>query len=692
MTSNSASPHTQNRTALFIAAALLLVAFVLRVYSVGEVPPGLTHDEVSELDVATQVRNGEWRLLYPGGFAEDGSEPGYYPFLSAAQSIWGSSSLARRLPSLFSGMIGLACLYVLSRRMFGRQVGLITLGAATVVWWSILMSRVILREVLEVPLYALALYSFWRGFELANQPDRPRVPLRPFLLAGFALGVLQYVHTIPRGLFLVFILFGVYLWLLHRPLFKRVWRGILVLVIMAELTAAPVVITASLNPDIDNEQTLFSLRLEGEEGLIQRVRSNTFWILGQFMFAGDSAWEFNIPYRPVFQPPLAILFGLGVLVTLRRFRRPAMAFVLIVLFVSLLPGILFKPFFPFARLVSAQTVGFAFVGLGVEAIGSGLSRFVSGKARAIGAAVSLGGLFAITLIGTVQDMLVAWPVMPQTRSTYNADLRDLARYLDAQPQPPDVSQCTLWIIYPWRPRYHLAVAQAAMPYFMQRRDVDVRWHDCRYSFVIPASGQFVYAHSDLHPLSDFLGRLVRKSWLDEARPIPGLKAALQVDARSALAAKLTEWRQLSVTWPPEVTGVLPAELPVNFGNRVELIGYRIRPKSQSVRPGENVAVVTYWRVTGSVPDDLIVFTHLYRTPVDIMAQQDQFDADGSDLKPGDIFAQVHEFIRVPPDTLAGSYWIGVGLYDRLSGERFPIFANDQRAGDRIFLTQIRVER
>ncbi|HLF26045.1 MAG TPA: glycosyltransferase family 39 protein [Anaerolineae bacterium] len=476
-----------------IAIGLLLVACFLRVYAIDEIPPGLTHDEVSQLDVAAQVHAGDWRLLYPGGFALDGAEPGYYPFLSAAQSIWGANPLARRLPSLFAGLIGLACLYALAARLFNRTVGLLTLGAATVVWWSILMGRVILREVLEAPLYALALYGFWRGFESARQPDPARAPLRPFILAGVALGALQYVHTIPRGLFLVFVLFGLYLWVFHRPLFKRTWRGILALVVVAELLAAPVVISASLNPDLDNEETLFSLRLDGEDGVIQRLQANTPWILGQFAFTGDAGWEFNLPGRPIFQPPLAVFFGLGVLVALLRFRRPVMAYVLIVLLVSLLPSILLKPWFPFGRLVSAQTVAFAFVGLGIQSVRSGLARFV-----------------------------------PQ--------------------------------------------------------------------------------------------------------------------------------------------------------------------RAQVVRAGDPVAVVTYWRVIGPAPDNLMLFSHLYRSPTDIMAQQDQFDVGGSDLQPGDIFAQVHEFIHVPPDTPAGAYWIGTGMYDRESGERLPIYVGEQRAADRIWLTQLQVER
>jgi 4-amino-4-deoxy-L-arabinose transferase-like glycosyltransferase len=161
--------------------------------------------------------------------------------LSASQAIWGETPLGRRLPSAFAGTIGLACLYVLVRRMFGARTGLLALAAASVAWWSIVMSRVILREVLEVPLYALALYAFWRGFQTATQSEHVHYPWKLFVLGGAALGAAQYVHTIPRGLFVTFMIFGLYLVIFQRELLSE--RGRLAAVIVvAEIIGAAVVV------------------------------------------------------------------------------------------------------------------------------------------------------------------------------------------------------------------------------------------------------------------------------------------------------------------------------------------------------------------------------------------------------------------------------------------------------------------
>jgi hypothetical protein len=181
---------------------------------------------------------------------------------------------------------------------------------------------------------------------------------------------------------------------------------------------------------------------------------------------------------------------------------------------------------------------------------------------------------------------------------------------------------------------------------------------------------------------------LKKPWLENAQPIAGVPGALQVDARSALAEQQAIWDQLPVAWPPEAQAPAPAQLPIDFNHAVELIGYQIKP--QQVKPGESVRVITTWRVTGELPADLIAFTHLYRTPTEVLAQQDQLDVDGPSLQPGDVFVQSHEFVTVPPETPAGAYPIGVGVYRKDSGERWPIYVGDQRVADRIFLTQVQV--
>jgi hypothetical protein len=235
---------------------------------------------------------------------------------------------------------------------------------------------------------------------------------------------------------------------------------------------------ATLNPDVDNLPSVGASVYDPEETLVDRVQANLPVVLGQFTSAGDHSWEFNWPGRPIFEPVLAVLFLLGVVVTLVHFRSPPHAS-FDSLVVSLLPSIMFDSNFAFARLVSGQPATFALLGLGLDALWRGLQRVVPARAFPLVSTLLAISLFAATAINTVRDMFNAWPANGQTRSTYNAEFLALGKYVGAQPTAPAVAQCTLWIVYPWRPRYHASLPRDGVSHFVQRNAGEFRWHDCR---------------------------------------------------------------------------------------------------------------------------------------------------------------------------------------------------------------------
>ena len=87
---------------LFIAVALMLLAFALRVYAINDFPPGLTHDEIAHLDVANQIRSGDWPNAAPVHHKTFG--PGLEDTVVCSESHGPERS--KRLPTKF--VIGLA--------------------------------------------------------------------------------------------------------------------------------------------------------------------------------------------------------------------------------------------------------------------------------------------------------------------------------------------------------------------------------------------------------------------------------------------------------------------------------------------------------------------------------------------------------------------------------------------------------
>jgi hypothetical protein len=84
-----------------------------------------------------------------------------------------------------------------------------------------------------------------------------------------------------------------------------------------------------------------------------------------------------------------------------------------------------------------------------------------------------------------------------------------------------------------------------------------------------------------------------------------------------------------------------------------------------------------------------MFVHLLRDER-IVAQQDLFSVMPDTLQPGDVFAQVHEFINVPPDARPGDYALAIGLYDTVTGQRLTIYDGNSPRGDRLTLTTVHI--
>ena len=87
---------------------------------------------------------------------------------------------------------------------------------------------------------------------------------------------------------------------------------------------------------------------------------------------------------------------------------------------------------------------------------------------------------------------------------------------------------------------------------------------------------------------------------------------------------------------------------MNFANTVNLIGSEIR--TPQVKPGQQVEVITYWRIATLVDQEAVLFTHVLSGDPNkpVLAQQDLLDVPSYYWLPGDAFAQVHRF-TIPAD-------------------------------------------
>ncbi|MEE8389900.1 MAG: glycosyltransferase family 39 protein, partial [Anaerolineae bacterium] len=225
---------------------ILLLAAVLRLWALGEVPPGLAHDEVANWLIARDVLAGRHAIYFTAAY---GHEPLYQYAQAATVALFGDHWLGLRYPSVAFGLLGLAITYVLTRRLFGTSVALLTMGWLATSFWPLFYARVAVRAITLPFTAAIAAYFLLRATnQLTNQPTRPQAT--NWLLAGIFLGLSLYTYMAARILPIIFVTFLVYLYLV-RASTPPPWPHVLAFLLTAVLVAAPITTWLAIHPDAE---------------------------------------------------------------------------------------------------------------------------------------------------------------------------------------------------------------------------------------------------------------------------------------------------------------------------------------------------------------------------------------------------------------------------------------------------------
>ena len=679
----SSAQYPRGASNLF-AIALLLVAFAMRTARLDQTPPGLHHDEVIYTSIAEKALNGGWSIFYAEG---QGREGFYIPFLAAALKWLGTGTFALRVPSVFLSILGLCAVFALTRRLFGSFVALFALAEMSCTFWTVFPGRVAMRAVSEPLVAALAAYALWRAISNskfqtpARRASASVSNFKSFAIAGALIGLTVYTYRGARALPGIVVLLPLYLALFDQEALRRMWRGLAVCAVVTLIVAAPLAIFLNAHPGIDQlawagrDRILKAL----SAGDVRPALNTTLATLGAFSFRGDPDDYYNLQGRPVFEPVTGMLFVVGALITLWRTLRGQLryAYLLTWLVLALAPGMVSEPAPHFYRIIGAQAAAFAVPGIAIAAIQHLIPKRISGTlAPARSAGVGYWVLAALLLadgLWNAQDYFIAWGRKETVRVLWNKPMAEIAGYLDHSDEQTPVAICSLLTS---RREAWLQTAPDFFRYLMRRDASTLRFYDCRYSLVFPNGGaETRYAFPGTAPTGQFVSRFLI-AWLDGAHPIKGASlsadnALEQMQVQTRLEDKL---KQLAFT-------------PVDL-HAMDLLGYELL--TPAPKQGQAIVLVTWWRVKQSpLPSSLAQFTHLLQGER-IVAQQDLFSVMPDTLQPGDVFAQVHEFINIPADTPPGDYTLAIGLYDSVTRQRLAIYDGNIPRGDRLILSTVHI--
>jgi len=629
---------------------------VLRFVALGQIPPGLYHDEAYNGLDGLEVLAGRGSIYFP---ANHGREPLYIYLSALPLALLGRAPAALRLAAAVVGTLTIPATVLLARSWFGKRVGWLSGAVLAVTLWHVHLSRVAFRAV-TMPLWtALALLV---GTWAWRRGGRGR-----WLLAGLVYGFGFYTYLPVRLTPLVLLLWAGLL--VAQGKAHRLWPGAAWFGLGAAIALAPLLGYTVGHWEVvmgrPGSVSVFNPAINKGDlpGTILRHLVRT---LGMFFVRGDRIPRHNLPGRPVFDPVLGLAMVTGTIwAAVRARRRLAPAFLLTWVGLMLVPTWLAEDAPHFLRAVGVLPLATVLPALGLAWAWERLER--AGR-EGTGLLVVLAAL-AIGLGATGRDYFVRYPALPEVHYFFEEAATRLAadvnRFLGSgwdgegwtarrgEPTPGR------WAFVEQR----MWVEWASIPFLIPSTDrVTTRPEE------VPSGVESVllilWPHEDYRERLDLLPTPARIQVWD------GPEAKGDLDPQPFVAY---------VAFAAEPVEEGQAEPLARFEGGIALLDARVVPEGKTWR------VELVWTTETPPQADYTVFIHLW----DGESLVDQGDGDPAGgrfpmtwWRAGDQVVDIHRL--TPPDEWQGTPRVVVGLYLRSTLERLSVVdAEGQVLGDQV---------
>lgn len=642
---------TRHSSYKFFGAMILVlfIAALFRFVAIDSAPPGWRDDELIEFGLDQRIVQG-WRPLF---IAEaEGHEPVYHYLHAGTIALFGENIIGYKwLPFAF-GLLTVALTYALAHRMFDVRVGLLAAALMAVSFWPIMYSRLGIRHIGLLP---WMLGAFYLLYPRASGPLRfttrifDRSPLR-IMLAGICLAAGLMTYFAGRAVPIILIGFLIYLLLFNRSILRRVWKPIGLAIFIGGLIALPMFIQIAQTPGGETRtEVVGGPLIELAKGNLKPAIDTTLGTLGMFTFAGDPESLYNLSGRPVFDWMTGAFFYLGVLISLIRLKRVENGFALAWLIIGIAPAFVSLPAGSFSHTIAAQPIVFVLTAYGAVSVVSWIfdkmTRRQEDKKNSRKVNLSsllpffLPVLVALNAYFTVRDYFGTWAHDDFVRFQYHAATRDIAKWLDQNPDVVDVAIGT-------NPN-ELVLDPVALKLDLKRDDVKARWFDPEFALVIPADKPAVFL-SEMQAPSEKVKQI--------------LISQPQLEHSSTTFEIYTMQHIAGILLPPNAT--------FNHGEFVFLGGTRAsidHPKS-----GQAIEWGTSWFMEEmpTLPR-LKMFLHVLNNNGEVVVGDDRESISFGNLNTGDLFWQI-SLITLPQNLASGKYQVEVGLYNPDTGERLKL--------------------
>ncbi len=645
------APHLARYTILLIT----LLAFALRVWQLANTPPGWRDDElINSLVISQKFLDGNFAVYYPDA---SGHEALYHALNAIMLHLFGPNAIGIRYLSTLLGTLTIPLTYLLGKRLFNDQTGLIAATALSLSFWSLIYSRIGLRHILAPLLALLAFHFFWKTFKMGDRRletkslNTDHWLLNTVLAALFtALGF--YTYFASRGVPLILIAFCIYLSLFSKGVFKKYWRWWLMMFGLTAVLILPLIINLQNQPPTDNRVAELAVPItEARLGNYQSLLDYTSTTLSMFHATGDNESLYNIPNRPIFGTIPAIVFWIGIAITIgltlynlrptphaphtpsvipHQLLNTAPTFLLFWWLAGISPAFISVPPASLGHTILAQPATYLLLALPLGKLWQWKPTTQLPKYLFI--------LLTILLVIPIAsrdlpDYFTEWPQKGLVRFLYRANYAEIADFLNEHPDITDFG-ITSFLAGPWD--------KLALKIDVER-DIRPRWYNPeRVFFINPnltffgfpeADTNFAFYDSDALIINDqfqlgTINMFINEEGLQQFECFQNGLCVLPNYARSTETLDLIWWVKRPLSLPP-----------------IPLIS---NPPPPNTYAGPRLSI----------------FAQTLTADGQFLAGDDGLWIDPTTVQEGDIFIQQH---FLPPPSDGGR--IIFGLYDPMTGER-----------------------
>ena len=674
------------RTSCYIVALLLvlLVAAGLRLYRLPELPLGLHYDEAANGILAGEIARGVKTPVFIPSYT--GKEVLFFYWAALWMKLLGVTPLALRLSAALAGLATVAATVWAVRELLhgqrdARWVALLTGAFLATSFWHLVLSRYGFRAVTQPLLQTLTVAALWRGLRLAEERGG-RGGLLWLILAGLFCGMTAHTYLAARAFPIPLAAAFLTLLIADRG-HRRARLGQLVLFgTIAALVLAPLAHYWLTHPGSFLTRTQQIAAASWAE-----VWAGIRTCLGMFFLRGDPYIRFNLPHRPIFDPLTAVLFLLGLTITIWQFVRllrgapprvprstspchlvtlspchlASRVFLITYLPIMLLPSALATGDITPSNLRTAGLLPFIYLfpALGLSTLKSQISRHlpldIGRRTPDIGHCSLFILLIIILTLTTATVYFNHWASSASLYYASDGDLADIAAYLN-QADGATESTKVLSTTTPYVASIHYRHPTLA---FLAEDYGAIRWLTGGRTVVFPAEGEalLIFPRSASDDLAWMESLLVDGS-LVTAPPGPDGAPAFHI---------------YHVSPAPGLTPTHP--LTANLAHAASLLGYDVVGDPRS---GESTEVAVWWRVLAT-PDrgDYGPVARLTDPWGFVWGETQPFHYPSEQWTPGELVAD-HLSIPVAPGAPPGDYTVRFSLYSASADATLSVLDNAGR--------------